>query len=224
MLAPKDSSSSTMLRALAVTCNSLDAAITLDIDRSDADRAFFQAEKVIVDGLFEKVEAAHRAAFLHNFREQQKYQARIVIGDAVLDRGVRRGKKRVSIETNSETADRIFGEDISEIVDAERQVEPALVLQCVDRLIANAEFVGKTVIIGDLSARADKQTKNFKDREAAERVAANLDNELTNAISEGADALYTLEKRLLERFPRDKSYVRAFFFDADAKRKKSVTE
>ena len=71
---------------------------------------------------------------------------------------------------------------------------------------------------------ADKQAKNYQDREAAERVGANLDNELENAISESADALYTLEKRLLERFPRDKVYVRAFFLDVGAKRKKPVGE
>ncbi len=209
-----------MLGALALTSNALDAAIILDVDRTDADRAFFQLEKATIDAVFDKVETAHRSVFLHDLRERQKYQARVVIGDAVLDRGSRRNKKRVTLETNAKTADGIFGEDISEIVDAERHVEPALVLQCVDRLVANAEFDGKNAVVADLTGRANQQKKNFDDREAAERVEANLDNELANAIAEGADALYTLEKRLLERFPRDKVYVRAFFMNVGAKRKK----
>jgi hypothetical protein len=224
MLASKDSTSPTMLRALAHTSNALDAAITLDIDCTDADRAFFQAQKTTIDGAFDKVDDAHRAAFLHDFRELQKHQARIVVGDAVLDRGVRRGKKRVALESNVETADRIFGEDISEIVDAERHLEPGLVVDCINRLAKDADFTGKIDLVADLTGRANRQAKNFSDREVAVRVEASLDADLANAISQAADALYTLEKRLLERFPRDKVYVRAFFFDVGSKRKKNVTE
>lgn len=37
----------------------------------------------------------------------------------------------------------------------------------------------------------------------------------------GSDALYRLEKRLLERFPRERVYVRAFFLDVAPPRKKA---
>ena len=39
-----------------------------------------------------------------------------------------------------------------------------------------------------------------------------------------SDALYRMEKRLLERFPRDKVYVRAFFLDVAPARKKRAEE
>ncbi|MBK9266062.1 MAG: hypothetical protein IPM54_40540 [Polyangiaceae bacterium] len=128
------------------------------------------------------------------------------------------------METNVATADRIFGEDISEIVDAERHLEPGLVLDCVNRLVKDADFNGKSELVADLTGRADRQAKNFSDREAATRVEASLDTDLANAIEQAADALYALEKRLLERFPRDKTYVRAFFFDVGARKKKSPSE
>lgn len=176
MLANKDSTSSTMLRALAFTSNALDGAIQLDVDCTDDDRAFFQAEKAKIDALFEQVSVAERAVFLHELREKQKHQARVVIGDAVLDRGVRAGKKRVTLEKDLATADKIFGEDISEIVNAEREVEPQLVLQSVDQLAKTDDFPGKGALVADLTGRAQRQAQNFTDRTAAERVETDLDN------------------------------------------------
>jgi hypothetical protein len=43
---------------------------------------------------------------------------------------------------------------------------------------------------------------------------------LNKVVEAGALALYKLEKRLLDRFPREKVYVRSFFFDAAPLRKK----
>ena len=208
-----------MLRALAFTANALDAAIGLDVDRSPADHAFFQAEKTTIDKNFDDVAAAERASFLHDLRERQKHQARVILGDAVLDRGVRLGKKRTTLETDLANADKIFGEDISEIVDAERRLEPQLVLTCIDQLTKADDFNGKAALISDLTTRTNQQIKNFNDRDAARVTEANLDAALSNVITKGADALYGLEKRLLERFPRDKVYVRAFFLDVSSKRK-----
>lgn len=221
MLANKDSTAPTMLRALALSINALDAAINLDMDRTADDKAFFQAEKSILEKNFDDVANAEREVSLHELRERQKHQARIVVGDAVLDRGVRAGKKRVTLETNLENADKLFGADISEIVDAERHVEPKLVLQCIDQLAKTPDFNGKAALIADLTTRVSNQVKNFADRESAERTEADLDSTLGDAISVAADALYGLEKRLWDRFPRDKVYVRAFFLDVGSKRKKA---
>lgn len=221
MLANRDSTASTMLRALALSTNALDAAMTLDIDRTADDKAFFQAEKAILEKNFDDVANAEREVSLHELRQRQKYQARVVVGDAVLDRGVRAGKKRTTLETNLENADKVFGEDISEIVDADRHVEPQLVVQCIDRLVKAPDFNGKAALIADLTTRANNQAKNFTDRESAERIEADLDSTLRDAIAVAADALYGLEKRLLERFPREKVYVRAFFLDVGSKRKKA---
>lgn len=224
MLANKNSTARTMLRALAHTSNALDAAMTLDIDRSADDRAFFQAEKTSIAGFFDALEAADRALVLHQLKEEHKAQARVEVGDVVLDRGARRGKKRVSLEASVQQADVIFGEDISEIVDAERHIEPTLVLECVARLHQAAGFTGKSDLVTDLTTRAQQQAQNFSQRTAIGLVTTALENTLDQAIEAGADGLYKLEKRLLERFPREKVYVRAFFWDVGRKRTKSGGE
>ena len=221
MLANKDSTSPIMLRALALTSNALDAAFALDVDRTADDQAFFRNEKALVDRAFDDVYAAAQAVQVHDLRESRKHQARVVVGDAVLDRGVRAGKKRVTLEKGLEVADTIFEKDINEIVGAERHVEPQLVLQCVDKLVAAADFRDRDAVVNDLKGRAERQIDNFALRTAAERVEASLDATLEAAISGAADVLYTLEKRLLERFPRDKVYVAAFFLDVGWKRKKT---
>lgn len=219
MLAGKDSKAWTMLRALAHTSNGLDAAITLDLDRSADDRAFFVAEKATIDALFDKVESADRALISHELRNEQRLQARVEVGDVVLDRSVRRGKKRVALDVSTTAADLAFGEDITEIVDAERHLEPTLVLVVVDRLVQGPDFAAKADLVQDLKKRADQQAQNFTDRTAAGVQGAALEMTLENAISEAADALYTLEKRLLERFVRERIYVRAFFLDVGRRKK-----
>ena len=220
MLANKDATARTMLRALAHTSNALDAAISLDVDRTNEDRTFFQGEKTSVDAAFQKVETADRALVLHELREEQRLQARVEVGDVILDRGVRRAKKRMTLEANAQAADQVFGEDITEIVDAERHMEPTLVAKSVDRLAQAADFAVKAALIADLTTRQTQQAQNFAQRTAADVTGAALDSALETAIGEGADTLYKLEKRLLERFPRERIYVRAFFLDTGRKRTK----
>ena len=116
-------------------------------------------------------------------------------------------------------ADQAFGEDITEIVDAERHLEPTLVHVVVDRLVQGPDFAAKADMVQDLKKRADQQAQNFTDRTAAGVQGAALETTLENAISEAADALYTLEKRLLERFVRERIYVRAFFLDVGRRKK-----
>ncbi len=219
MLASKDSTAWTMVRAIAHTSNALDAAITLDLDRSADDRAFFVAEKAIVDALFTKIEAADAALISHELRNERRLQAHVEVGDVVLDRAVRRGKKRVALDVSTAAADQAFGEDITEIVDADRHTEPTLVLVCVDRLAQGAHFAAKADLMQDLKKRAEQQAQNFADRTAAGVAGAALETTLENVIREAADALYTLEKRLLERFPRERIYVRAFFMDVGRRKK-----
>jgi uncharacterized protein YfcZ (UPF0381/DUF406 family) len=209
---------------LAHTSSALDAAIVQDVDCTTEDRLFFQTEKAVIDNLLDVVESAARAVSLHELREQKKAQTRVEIGDVVLDRGVRRGKKRLTLETSLKVADHVFGEDISEIVDAERHVEPTLVLECIGRLVQAADFTGKSELVADLKGRAERQAQNFVDRAATSLAASGLETTLANAIEQGADALYKLEKRLLERFPREKVYVRAFFLDVGRKRTKPTGE
>ncbi len=48
---------------------------------------------------------------------------------------------------------------------------------------------------------------------------AQLNSLLVNSIAESSEALYKLEKRLLERFPRDRAYVKEFFLDIASPRR-----
>ena len=216
-----------MLRALAHSLGALDAASELDVDRSDADRSFFLIEKAALQPLFDDVFVADQTLTKHLLLISQGLQARVLVGDAVLDRGVRAAKARMKLELKTssmpEGADHVFPSDISDIVDAERRVEPGLVLQVVARFPQVPDFQGKAALEMDLTGRAQRQNANFAGRDAGELSEHTIEGQLTQAIVRASDGLYRLEKRLLERFPREKVYVRAFFFDVAPARKKAVT-
>ncbi len=148
MIAPRDAPSATMLRALAHTLSGLDAAIALDVDRTSEDRAFFTAEKATLQPIFDEVFAADQALTKHLLLKAEAHQARVELGDAVLDRGVRTAKARMKLELKNTSmpagADEVFPSDISEIVDAERRVEPGLVLKVLTRFSAVPDFPGRT--------------------------------------------------------------------------------
>jgi hypothetical protein len=228
MIAPRDSTSETILRALSHTLGALDAASELDVDRSDADRSFFLTEKAALQASFDEVFGLEQSLTRHLLLTSQKLQARVLVGDAVLDRGVRTAKARMKLELKASSvpdgADHVFPSDISDIVDAERRVEPGLVLQVVSRFPQVPDFPGKAALETDLSGRAKRQADNFTGRDAGEVEEHARGGALTQGIARASDALYRLEKRLLERFPRDKVYVRAFFLDVAPARKKRAEE
>jgi len=217
-----------MLRALSHSLGALEAAAELDVDRSAEDHAFFAAEKATLQTSFDEVFASDLSLTRHLLLTTQRLQARVLLGDAVLDRGVRAAKARMKLELKTssmaEGADHVFPADISDIVDAERRVEPGLVLQVIGRFPQVPDFPGKTVLEGDLQGRAGRQSENFTNRDAGEVDEHALDGVLTQGIVRASDALYRLEKRLLERFPRDKVYVRAFFLDVAPARKKRAED
>jgi hypothetical protein len=224
MIASKDSTAETMRKALAFSMASLSAAHDIDIDRSDEDRAFFTAERDALNVHFQAVTAAHQSAESHQLLVTLVVQARVQVGDAVLDRGVGNGKARMKVELRGSAmengADHVFGSDVSEITGAERAKEPALVLQAVAKFPQVPAFAGKSELATDLTIRANNQQKNFADRELASTTAQALVSAEDLAIANGSDALYKLEKRLLERFPRQTTYVKAFFYDVAPARKK----
>jgi hypothetical protein len=223
MLAPPDSTPETMLRALATTIGALDAASELDVDRTDEDRAFFAAEKAAMQPLFDELFTADLNVTRHTLLTSMRLQARIEIGDVVLDRGVRAGKKRAALELkpiDADAVDHVFPSDIRDIVDAKRQVEPALVLGVTGRFKDIPDFPGKDAVKADLEGRANRQAQNFTDRTAGELVEDGLDSAVERLVTRAADKLYELEKRLLGRFKREAVYVRAFFLDVAPPRKR----
>ena len=147
------------------------------------------------------------------------------MGDAVLDRGVSNAKAKMKVELKGskmpEGADHVFGSDVTEITRAERVKEPGIVLKAVAKFDDVPAFGGKPEMAADLTGRATRQQQAFGDRDASAILGAKLDSAVTVAVKEGADALYGLEKRLLDRFKREVAYVKAFFLNvAPSKPKK----
>ncbi len=162
---------------------------------------------------------------MHLLLVAQAKQARVQVGDAILDRGVSKGKARMKVELKGSAmengADHVFGADVSDIIQAERAKEPGLVLQAVAKFPQVPSFAGKAEMAADLTGRATRQQQNFTDRDAAAVTGTALTSAVKLAVVASSDALYKLEKRLLDRFPRQTTYVKAFFYDVAPPRKKA---
>lgn len=224
MLANNESTAETMLLALSTSISRFAAAAELDIDRSEADRGFFAESVNALEAREEKLTVSDTALTRHQRREGLRLQARVVIGDIVLDRGVRQAKARTKLELKNsampEGADHLFPADVTELVDAELSKEPALVLGVLERFDQVPDFSGKDALHKDLTGRATRQEQCLSERTAGDRVESRLRGQMEMDIKDGADLLYRLEKRMLERFPRDTRYVRSFFYDVRPSRGK----
>jgi hypothetical protein len=216
-----------MIRALTFTSAYLDAASDFDSDRAPEDRAFFASQKTVIESALKNLLAADQA-FQEQRRESARLQARVLLGDEVLDRGVRSTKTRMRVELKTKQAegpDFVFGPNVDEIVDAEMRLEPSLVLRALDRFDQIADFPDKASLKKNLEDRALQQQKALDDRDAGDMKEAQLWSVLVRAVADGSDALYSLEKELLKRFRRERQYVRRFFLDtAPSRRSKPEPE
>lgn len=223
MIANQDSTPDTMKKALTYTIAALVAAAELDGDRSADDRAFFQREHDALTPVFHRVSTTAAAVETHTLTVGMRAQVRVVVGDAVLDRGVRDAKARMKLELKNSAmpggADHVFPSDVRDLTEAEARNEPALVLQVAQRFAQVPEYHQKSEQRQMLEERARKQKENLDARDAADLAEATLKGAQRLAIRDGADALYRLEKRMLERFPREAKYVREFFYDTAPVRK-----
>jgi hypothetical protein len=228
MLAPANATIDTMQHAVAYTIAALDAAIDLDTDRSADDQAFFINERANMESVFTTLNNAGQAFVLHTIKESVRLQARVIVGDAVLDRGVSMAKQRMKVALQlirAEAADSVFGSNISKLVEAKLRKEPLLVRQAIDRFDLVPDFAGKAEIKEDLSQRVDRQIAALAARDEGEVTRARLNSALVNAIADASEALYRMEKRMLARFPKERSYVKGFFFDvAPARKPKAVPQ
>jgi hypothetical protein len=228
MIAQPDASAETMLRALAYTLAALEAAADLDADTSAEDRVYFADEKTRLLGSFEQLEAADHNYTRHQVKEMARLQARVILGDNSLDRGVRAAKIRLKVETLSSRSgndEEVFGTNLSDIVEAPLRNEPGLVQQALVKLDLLPDFPTKAEIKADLASRVERQIQVLKERDEGEYTRIVLKNLLLNTIMNCSETLYKLEKRLLERFPRDRGFVRQFFMDtASPKRAKMADQ
>jgi hypothetical protein len=217
-----------LLKETAAGIGALTAAIELDIDRSDEDRTFFTAERAALQLSFDNLFNADAVLTKHQLLVQLPLQVRTVVGDNVLDRGVRAGKAgmRLALKNTSMPGgeDHVFPADITEITDAERRVEPNLVLKVAAKFDQVPDYDGKAKVKADLEGRANRQNQAFTDRDAGELKQTALEGALARAISEADDALLRFEKRMEERFLRDARYVTGFFLEKPTKKKKKPAE
>lgn len=216
--------SNRVLRELATTLGALTAALEMDVDRSDDDRAFFTAERATLQSHFDALCAADDAVTKHELLVRMGRQAAIVVGDQVLDRGVRAAKARMRLELKQSTQpggeDHVFPSDISDITDAERRVEPQLVLSAVAKYDQVPDFAGKAETKADLEARAQRQRDAFSLRDASDTLAETLDAALDQAVEKADEALFVCEKHIEGRFPKDGKYAASFFLERPSRKKK----
>ena len=71
----------------------------------------------------------------------------------------------------------------------------------------------------NLEDRISNQIKALTERDGGESERAKLSVALARTTVDCSDRLYRLEKRLLDRFLRERSYVRGFFLDTASKQK-----
>lgn len=103
MIATPSSTAAVMKKALGFTLAMQDAAVDRDVDMSAEKKARLQGEHDALAPLFGKVSDAAKALDDYQLVESTKYQARIVVGDRVLDRGVRDGKSRTRTDLKNST-------------------------------------------------------------------------------------------------------------------------
>lgn len=215
MIAQPDSTPDTMEQAIAFTLAALDAEAEMNIDLSQEDRNALVSEKQTLEVHYNNVTNAHHSLQTHA-REIIRLQRRVKAGDNALDNGISSNKKKTAVaveRTMPEGANLVFGSNITELTRAELSIEPQLVRQAITRFNHLPEFPGKAEIIADLEKRIHQQEQALKERQNGELTRVMLVDTLARTIKEGSEALYKLEKRLLERFLREKAYVKSFFWD-----------
>ncbi|MEO7328876.1 MAG: hypothetical protein ABI193_09880 [Minicystis sp.] len=221
MLAGPESTLDTMTGALADTLNALDAAAEIDLDRSAADRKFFAARKKTLAPLLGQLVSAKRAIEDYDLGAGSRLQARVEMGDQVLDRGVSEGNARTKLALKGKAgldATHAFGKNVATLTKEKIAVEPTKVLEAVVRLGDLADFPEKKGIAKDLTKRAQQQQDCLDEREKGAMARTKLVSTGIKLVVESADALAALKGALDERFPRQRDYVTAFFADVGARK------
>jgi hypothetical protein len=228
MIAPPGTTSENMQRALIYSIAALEATSAMEINLNDEDRAFLDNERTALLNTLESLTTADRTLKEHVSREVLKCQAFVVVGDSALDQAIRDAKKRMKLELgkrNEDLADHIFGRNIEDLVEAELRKEPYLVLDCIARFDQVPDFAGKEELKNSLESRARKQIEVLERRDEAERKRSQLSGAIIRLVADSSDALYGLEKRLLDRFKRERRFVNRLFLDfGETKRKKANEE
>ncbi len=216
MLAPPDSTLPTMIAAVATTLNALDAASEIDVDREKDDKKFFAAQRKLLAAYLPKLIAANRAIEDYDLGEGSRLQARVEIGDVVLDRGISVGRKRTALALVSKTGlgvEHAFGRTLATLTKEKIAIEPHKTLQAVDRMDQLPAFPERAAIAKDLTGRANTQQGCLDDRDAGDQKRAKLVSNGLKVVNDAAHQLASIQGALAGRFTRQRDYVAAFFLD-----------
>jgi hypothetical protein len=215
MLANKDVSSFLMRKALQRTIIALENAAELDPERK-SDKEFFAVEQDKLNPLFLDLTVAERAFEDFELGDGLKQQARVLIGDAILDNGVRKGNSLTKTHLKGKSglgASHAFGDNIADVTEEEIEIEPSVVLTIAERMKDLPDFPGKEEIRADLILRATQQQQNVNARRTGEAEYDKRRSATTVLVTKAATALIQAQGALQNRFPEDKRYVRSFFLD-----------
>ncbi|WP_197041440.1 hypothetical protein [Chondromyces apiculatus] len=168
------------------------AAVAADLDRSEEDIAFFEAESVKLAPLSTQLRTVHLAIEDHELGPAEVAQGQVEMGDEVLDRGVRAANTRTKLGLQGKSglgANHAFGSRVDELVKMPLAAEPGAVLEAVKRLNEVPGFDDKVAIQGDLTRRAEQQKQFLKDRETGQKTLLQRKSEATRLVVESALAL-----------------------------------
>lgn len=225
MLASPNATIETMCGAVADSLHALDAAAELDSDRTREDRTFLAARRKTLAPLLAKLVAAKRAIEDYDLGDGSRLQARVEIGDKVLDRALGNGNARTKLALQGKPgldAAHVFGKNMATLTKEKIALEPKRVLEAVDRLSDLPDFAERRSIAKDLTARATEQQGCLDDRLAGRTARAKLVSVGVKLVLEASNALAELKGALDERFPRQRNYVATFFMDVAAAPKKEA--
>lgn len=225
MLAGPSSTLATMAQAVATTVHALDAAAKLDLDRSDLDRLFFAERRALLVPYQAQLVTARRAIEDHDLDVGGRLQARVEIGDLVLDRGVSDGNTRTKLARKGKAgleAAHVFGARVATLTKEKLALEPEKVLHAASRLDDLPDFPERAAIAADLTQRAHQQQACLDDRSEGDAARARLVSAGIKLVLDGAHALAALKGALDERFPRQRDYVAAFFLDVTSGRPRAA--
>ncbi|MDI7269921.1 MAG: hypothetical protein QME96_18170 [Myxococcota bacterium] len=210
-----------MRKAVGITIAVLDSAAEIDIDRSDDDRKFFEEEKQKLDLVATSLAEAARVIDAFVFGPALRFQARVQLGDAVLDRGVRNGNARTKLALRNVPgldAAHAFGRRIDDLTSEKLRMEPLKVEQAAARLADLPAFDGRDAIKSDLLTRAGTQERLLKERDGGYTERERIESAAVRVVAEAADALAKIKAKLDDRFPRQRNYVAGFFLDVSGPR------
>ena len=193
----------------------------MDIDRTPADREFFAAEASKLTPLRNALLAKLREIEDFELGPGDQHQSAVVLGDQVLDRGVRAGNTRTKLGLKGQSglgAEHAFGNRVDDLTGAPHRLQPALVREAIDRIADLPDYEDKAKVQSDLLARVELQEGLLKTRDQGDAALSKLESEAVKLVVEAADKLVQTKAALDGRFPRQRAYVASFFLDVSRKR------